>query len=83
MAVSRNFAEFSLLAQTIQPGHPLRMLHDMFEQRLNLRPNEPNRTRIQVLKKQRNNLRRQLIKHREAKNATSFEPLMVCNDVLR
>jgi hypothetical protein len=51
----------------------------MFERRLNLRPNEPDCTRI--LKKQRNDLRRQLIKHREAKNATSFEPLMVRSDV--
>lgn len=80
MALSRNFTEFSLLAQTIQPGHPLQTLQNMFEQRLNLRPNDPNCT--QILKKQRNDLRQQLIEHREAKHSTSSEPLMVRRDAL-
>ena len=81
IALSRNFSEFSLLVQTIQPGHPLRMLHSMFEQCLNFRPNQPNRT--QILKKQQNNLRQQLIEHRQAGHPTSFEPLMVCRDALQ
>jgi hypothetical protein len=82
VALSRNFSEFSSLVQTIQPpGHPLRMLHSMFEERLNLRPNQRNRT--QILKRQRNNLRQQLIEHRQAEDPKSFEPLMVCRDALR
>jgi hypothetical protein len=77
VALSRNFSEFSSLVQTIQPEyHPLRTLHRMFEQRLNLRPDEPNCT--QILKRQRNDLRQQLINHRQARHPTSFEPLMVC-----
>ena len=80
VALSRNFTEFSLLSQTIQPGHPLKTLHNTFEQRLNLRPNDSNST--QILRMQRNDLRQQLIEHREAKNPKSFEPLMVSRKVL-
>lgn len=76
MALSRNFSEFSLLAQTINPEHPLRTLQNIFEQRLNLQPDGPDST--QILKEQRNNLRQQLIEHRQAAHQTSFEPLMVC-----
>lgn len=79
VALSRNFTEFSLLAQTVQPGHPLRDLHNMFEQRLDPRPNESNST--QILKKQRNDLRQKLVEHREATHLTSFEPLMVRRDL--
>lgn len=75
VALSRNFSEFSSLVQTIQPGHPLRTLHSMFEQRLNLRSDDPNCT--QILKMQRNDLRQQLIELRQARHPTSFEPLMV------
>jgi hypothetical protein len=83
VSLSRNFSEFSSLVQTIQPGHPLRTLHSMFEHRLNFRPNqlEPNHT--QILKRQHNNLRQQLIEHRQADHPTSFEPLMVRRNVLQ
>jgi hypothetical protein len=57
------------------------MLHDMFEERLNFTPNEPNCT--QILKKQRNILRQQLIEHRQAAHQTSFEPLMVRRGALQ
>ena len=75
MALSRNFTEFSLLAQTIQPGHPFQTLHNMFEQRLSLTGSETNCT--QILKKQRNDLRQQLIECKLATDSKSFEPLMV------
>ena len=78
VALSRNFSEFSSLVQTIEPSHPLRTLHSIFEQRLNLRPDQPNCS--QILKRQRNDLRQQLIELREARNGTSFEPLMVRRD---
>lgn len=54
----------------------------MFEERLNLslRPNPPDYTWI--LKRQRNDLRQQLIELRQAGHPTSFEPLMVCRDSL-
>jgi hypothetical protein len=77
-ALSRNFSEFSSLVQTsIQPEHPLQTLHNMFEERLNLRSNPSHPDCTQILKRQRNNLRQQLIEHRQARHPTSFEPLMV------
>jgi hypothetical protein len=82
VALSRNFSEFSSLVQTVQPGHPLRTLHSMFEQRLNLRQDVPNCTVTQILKRQRNDLRQQLIEHRQASDPTSLEPLMVRRDAL-
>ena len=81
VALSRNFSEFSSLVLTIQEGHPLRTLHSIFEQRINLKPDEPNCP--DILKMQRNNLRQQLIEHRQASHPTSFEPLMVCEDALQ
>ena len=48
----------------------------MFEQRLNLRLDEPNCT--EILTTQRNDLHKQLIEHKQARHLTSFEPLMVC-----
>ena len=47
----------------------------MFEQRLNLSPNQHNVT--EILKRQRNDLRQQLIEHQQAQHLTSLEPLMV------
>ena len=74
-ALSHNFSEFSSLVQTIQPEHPLRMLHDIFQQRLTLKLLDS--TMLQILKRQRNDLREQILKHGLASHPTSFEPLMV------
>lgn len=79
VALSRNFPEFSSLVQTtLDPGYPLRTLHDMFAQRLTLgQENHPDSAVSQLLKTQRNELRREIIEHRLAEHSSSFEPLMV------
>ena len=57
------------------------MLHSIFEQRLHLTPNQANST--QILKRHRNDLRQQLIEHRQARHPTSMEPLMVRGDAIQ
>jgi hypothetical protein len=75
VALSRNFPEFSTVAQTVDSESLLRTLHDHFEQRLN--PDPLAATEIsEILRAHRNDFRQQLIEQGEVFGLTSFQPLM-------